>query len=347
MIPLCFSRGLAQTHPASSVRETISQSLTGPQLDDSLTELRATFSRIGAIGVPEFGISSPGYTLAIPSAFGSSLGTIYLTGGCVSPQQFQDGSQGGVGLGVGLGEASQLLGLELNYALSDLEQGFTSLSFKLHRYIVQTERVIAALAIGWEDAATTGTVTPDSSAYGVATAIIKISPDIRNALSRLSLNIGVGGGRFRNEMDIFEGDSSPGFFGGAALRLNRSSSVIAEWTGQDLAAGISWAPFKDQLDETVCGGLGDLVRQDVERFQALTEARTQATTAAEQSRLDREIFEQALRLPESITQDLGDRQLQLGQSEECDTLIEAVTQLMEQVADYVAALERSRSQISW
>ncbi len=101
------------------------------------------------------------------------------------------------------------------------------------------------------------------------------------------------------------------------------------------------------FDETVCGGLGDLVREDVERFQDLTEARTRATTAAEQSRLDREIFEQALRLPESITQDLGERQLQLGQSEECDTLIEAVTQLMEQVADYVAVLERSKTQISW
>jgi hypothetical protein len=41
------------------------------------------------------------------------------------------------------------------------------------------------------------------------------------------------------DADTFNG------FGSAAFRIARPVSVIVEWTGQDLAAGVSIAPFRN------------------------------------------------------------------------------------------------------
>ncbi len=101
------------------------------------------------------------------------------------------------------------------------------------------------------------------------------------------------------------------------------------------------------FNSLVCGGVSDLVQEDLQRFQELTFARAQATSPREQQRLDREIFEQALKLPDLITEDFGSRNIVAGESEDCDSLVDALTRLMEQVADYVAAVNRSRTEVPW
>ncbi len=224
---------------------TLAQSLSGVELDDSLADLKATFTQIEAVSVPDFATSSPGYTIAVPSAYGSGFGTVYVTAGSVASQRFQDDGQAGVGFGFGLGNPLTTAGLDVNYAITDIDEGTTSLSLKLHRTLADTEQATAAIALGWEDLASTGTPSRDSSVYGVITAIFKLRPDITLNFSRLAFTVGVGGGRFRSEDAVLEGEDTIGIFASSAIRVSQSFSVITEWTGQDLAAGVSWAPVPD------------------------------------------------------------------------------------------------------
>lgn len=221
------------------------QGPTGPQLDESLTELRATFSEIETFEVGDFAISSPAYAIAIPTGYGVGFGTIYFVAGGVFEQRFEDNGQGGIGAGFGLGDPNELIGLEVNYAIADLDEGLGGFSFKAHRTLFSNSQVGWSLSGGWEDAISTGDPIRDSSAYGATSVIFKTKPDISQAFSRLAFTVGVGGGRFRTEDDILSGEDTVGVFGSGAVRVTRSVSVIGEWTGQDLAAGVSIAPFRD------------------------------------------------------------------------------------------------------
>jgi hypothetical protein len=100
-------------------------------------------------------------------------------------------------------------------------------------------------AVGWEDLITTGDTLRNSSVYGSTSVVFKLRPDIDETFSRLSLTLGVGGGRFRTQEDSDAGEDTVGVFGSAAIRVSQAVSVIGEWTGQDLAAGVSVAPFRD------------------------------------------------------------------------------------------------------
>lgn len=226
-------------------RVLTAQALTGPQLDDSLTELRATFSEIETFEVSDFPISSPAYAIAIPTGYGVGFGTIYFVSGGVFEQRFEDNGQGGIGAGFGLGDPGTLVGLEVNYAIADLDEGIGGFSFKVHRTLVSNSQLGWSLAGGWEDFISTGDPVRDSSAYGATSVIFKIQPDIDQTFSRLALTVGVGGGRFRTEDDILDGRDTVGVFGSGAVRVTRAISVIGEWTGQDLAAGVSIAPFPE------------------------------------------------------------------------------------------------------
>jgi len=54
---------------------------------------------------------------------------------------------------------------------------------------------------------------------------------------------GAGSGRFRSVDQIVNGEFGVGVFGSAALQVYPWANIITEWTGQDLAAGVSIVPF--------------------------------------------------------------------------------------------------------
>ena len=55
----------------------------------------------------------------------------------------------------------------------------------------------------------------------------------------------MGNGRFRSEDDILNDDDTLGVFGSVAFRVARPVSAIVEWTGQDLAMGLSIVPIRN------------------------------------------------------------------------------------------------------
>lgn len=265
-LPLCGLPSYAQEPSAANY--LLSQNSPGLQLDESLSDLKAASAALQEFEPPkDLGISAPAYTISNPSGYGLTFGSVSLAAGFSTEPSEQEEGQAGLGFGLGLGDPNKWVGLDLTYTFGNLlDEGNGGLSAKIHRNLVSTEQVNLALAVGWEDFATTGDSPRVSSVYGVATAIFKLQPDIRTSFSRLSLTLGVGGGRFRTEGDIRDGEDSANIFASGSLRIARSVSVITEWTGQELSAGISWAPFK-QYNFYITPSLRNLTADDSENVR--------------------------------------------------------------------------------
>jgi hypothetical protein len=80
--------------------------------------------------------------------------------------------------------------------------------------------------------------------YGSITQIIRTNDDLDDPFSRIALTAGIGNGRFRSEEAVTDDEDTVGVFGSIAVRVARPVSAIVEWTGQDLAVGLSITPIR-------------------------------------------------------------------------------------------------------
>jgi hypothetical protein len=213
------------------------------------------------IKCPCFGSLSPGMTIFNPSAFGADNNTVFLSGSYQSRTRFTNTSDGELGLGIGLGDASSFLGAELSYTINSFgrSQGFGSGAFnaKVHKKLSDD----FSLALGWNQFAQVrfgnGTAGanlpfdyPKNSYYAAATKVFATTDNIDSFLSRIALTAGVGGGTFLSEGELQNAiiagrdPSGLGVFGSAGFRIAKPLSAVVEWTGQDLAAGLSFVPFE-------------------------------------------------------------------------------------------------------
>ncbi len=214
------------------------------------------------IKCPCFGSLSPGMTIFNPSAFGADNNTVFLSGSYQNRTRFTNTSDGELGLGIGLGDASSFLGAELSYTINSFgrSQGFGSGGFnaKIHKKLSDD----FSLALGWNQFAQVkfgngstpaGTIPfdyPKNSYYAAATKVFATTDNVDSFLSRIALTAGVGGGTFLREEELQNAliagrdPSGLGVFGSAGFRLAKPLSAVVEWTGQDLAAGLSYVPFE-------------------------------------------------------------------------------------------------------
>lgn len=247
----CLSNSpvLAQSWSIPSPEVRIAQGLSAPSLDDSLNDFRATFTQITtpaqAIIDAEIGTSSPAYAIVNPTGYGSSFGTIFFAAGGVFEGRNQQDGNAGLGVGVGLGDATNLLGVDISYTISNLEEELGGANVKLHRALYSDSQIGVSVAVGFEDLLTTGDIERDPTTFASTSIIFRTRPNINDLFSRLAVTLGVGNGRFRRERDILQDKDTVSFFGSGAVRVTPSLSVISEWTGQDVAAGLSVAPFSD------------------------------------------------------------------------------------------------------
>ena len=195
--------------------------------------------------------TSPQFAIFNPVGFGADRNLFFLSGSYQSRTRFGNTSDGELGFGVGLGNAIDSVGVELAYSINSFgsSSGFGSGAFsaKVHKRIAED----TAVAIGWNQFAQVqfgsgATDYPRNSYYLAATKIFRTTDDINAPFSRVAATAGVGGGVFLP----FDGSISPstarsglGVFGSLGIRVARPVSAVVEWTGQDLAAGVSIAPF--------------------------------------------------------------------------------------------------------
>ena len=187
-------------------------------------------------------VVAPSASISTPIGFGANFKQIFGGFGFQSRTRFTNQADGGLALGVGLGEPQKIVGLDVTLAILSLfgdNAGRGSFSFKIHRSLPEG----FAVALGFENAIRWGGTDAGSSIYGVVSKFFQFTETTKEPFSQLTLSLGVGGGRFRSEGAIEDGVNSLGVFASAGLRIVEPVSAIVEWSGQDLNAGISLIPF--------------------------------------------------------------------------------------------------------
>ncbi|MBW4495546.1 MAG: S-layer homology domain-containing protein [Oscillatoria princeps RMCB-10] len=190
-------------------------------------------------------VATPGSSSGSPTAFGASWGRGFLGAGFQERTRYTDDADGSISLGIGLGDAQKVVGVEVTAGVYSLfgddsfERG--GISFKAHRVLPQN----FAVAVGVENAIIWGDTDAGSSVYGVVSKIFPLRENPREPFSQLTASVGIGGGRFRSEDDINNDEDSIGVFGSVGLRVAEPVSLIADWTGQDLTIGASIVPFRN------------------------------------------------------------------------------------------------------
>lgn len=256
-----------QLQPAKADNNNLlsQSSQTTTDLDRQLGELNSQKFPVAAPGSSGFGLS-PALSINNPVGFGADGGVGFLSGSYQSRTRGGSTSDGELGVGLGLFDATDAVGLELSYTINSFgtSQGFGSGGFnaKLHKRFGDS-----ALAVGWNRFANvtfgnTNNVTdyPRNSYYAVATQVIRTTEEIDSFLSRISLSAGVGGGQFLSSTTTSTNLNAGGVnvFGSAAFRLAKPISAIVEWTGQDLAAGLSLTPFGDGFPLVITPAFRDI-----------------------------------------------------------------------------------------
>jgi len=192
-----------------------------------------------AVGSTNAPAGAPGATLGSPIGFGASWGDVGIgVGGQTLDDSAQDDVDGSAALVVGFGDARSAVGLEAVVDIISMRDDFGddgAFALKLHTTLPKN----MAFAVGLENIGRWGSAeNGKSSVYAVGTKLFALNPSGTYALP-LAVNLGIGDGRF-NEVN----DTGASVFGGLALYVHPQFSIITDWTGNSLNAGISAVPFR-------------------------------------------------------------------------------------------------------
>lgn len=186
--------------------------------------------------------SSPSITIINPSAYGASWGSFGIGLGFQERARFTDEADGVIGLGFGLGNPRKNVGAQIGISLVDVSSPFRdgAINVKLHRRLPKD----FSIALGVQGVTTWGNTDGGSSVYGVTTKRFKLKKDRTKPLSEMYATLGLGGGQFRSESDIDDGNETVGVFGSVAVKIIEPIGFVTEWTGQDLTIGVPIVLFR-------------------------------------------------------------------------------------------------------
>lgn len=197
--------------------------------------------------------SAPSMSVYIPVGYGADNNTAFIATDYQSRLRFTNSNDAQMVFGVGLGDAKKSVGVVLSYTLASISDNNNS-GFGIGGFNVKVHRQFKdgwAAAVGMNGVVNVGrysnTLVNDfeNSLYGVVTKVIRTKDDINKPFSRVAVTAGVGNGQFRTENSIYNNKDNFNVFGNVAVRVHPQASLIAEWTGQDLAVGASITPFKN------------------------------------------------------------------------------------------------------
>lgn len=207
----------------------------------------------------------PAASLGSPTAFGASRGAVFAGAGYQQRTRYGNLGDGAISAGFGIG-AARIVALEVTVtSFSTLRQGFGkngSASFKVHRLI--NSRL--GVAAGYENAVPWGGTDGGSSLYVVASRLIPLAGDEGKPFGGVGVSLGVGNARFRSERAVRAGEEGVNVFGSASVRILQPVTLMADWTGQDLNAGLAFQlpnniPFSFSLGfADITGRAGDGAR---------------------------------------------------------------------------------------
>ncbi len=230
------------------VATTVARSAGAQQ---SAEDLRAKFR----LPVPEVGLATetgrfprgaPGTSSGSPIAFGANWNDAFIGGGLQAPVRYSANgdADGSVSMGFGLGNASDIAGVEVAInALSTVRSGVgnrVGLGFKAHKILANNWGV----ALGMQGVQLNSNADDRNSIYGVVTKAFSLEGTALSQFQGFTWSGGIGTEAFQTAGNLNSGKHGVGIFTSAALRVNDASSVILDWAGQDLNLGVSFVPFK-------------------------------------------------------------------------------------------------------
>jgi len=205
-------------------------------------------------------VALPAASVSTPTAYGAERGQGFVGFAYQARTRFTDIDDGAAVLAAGIGDRQRAVALELaltSYSTlrggGPLETG--GLSFKLHRALNDAWGV----AVGMENAASWGGSDAGHSPFAVVTRAFRLRSDPSEPFSAATASLGVGAGRFRSEQDVVDERETVNVFGSLGLQVLEPVSVAADWTGQDLFAGVSVTPSR-RVPIVLNAGFADLTR---------------------------------------------------------------------------------------
>lgn len=198
--------------------------------------------------------TSPGIVAGSPVGFGAGWGEAFVAlGAQTTPDNSPDDIDGAMSIGFGLGDAYEYVALETTASIVSLtsdngnndSDSFGSdgaLNFKLHTVLPGS----LGIAVGVENVARWGEVADGpaakSSAYLTATRFFSVG----QSGMPLAVTAGVGDNRFVDPLvgSAGVGEDGVGLFGAVSIAPHPQVSLIADWSGRDLNAGVSVVPFR-------------------------------------------------------------------------------------------------------
>jgi hypothetical protein len=210
-------------------------------------------------------VVSPSSGFLTPSAYGADNRDAYIgvAGRTAGNNSDLDGS---ASFGIGFGDATENIGVEINAAIISLLDDFAedgSIGLKLHRYFPDAGKV--AVALGWSNPIAWGAAEDSADTfYGVVTRRFELNGE---RPMPLTASLGIGTGSFRSQSAIDDNENTPNLFGSVSARIKPHMSLISSWTGRSLGVAASLAPSSLPLVITV--GLSDITDRTSEgtRFQ--------------------------------------------------------------------------------
>lgn len=200
--------------------------------------------------------TGPAGSLTVPTAIGVQWREAFVGVGYQARTRYtRDDDAGGV-IGVGFGRA-RTLALEAALTTYSTFRGAPfetgGLSAKLHRDVGRE----VSVAAGVENAVSWGGADAQRSVYVAASRLVRLAADPRAPFSTAVVTLGAGNGRFRREADDLAGRERVNAFAAVGVRVAEPLSVVADWTGQDLNAGISATPVP-RVPLVVTAGAADI-----------------------------------------------------------------------------------------
>ena len=226
----------------------------------ALSASNAQAETITAAASSQAATSFAGASFGSPIAFGADWGSagVGLFGQTQRKSVTGKRADGSAGIVFGLGDADRYVGLETQVSAANLVS-YTgnrfgdggAIGFKLHTNLGYE----SAFAVGVVGAGRWGSEkdTNRASVYAVATKAFKVG---NNSPHALVISLGIGDQDFREiDADTGFGKSGAGVFGSMAYYITPQISVIADYSGRYLNAGLSVSPFKSLPFTATLGAL--------------------------------------------------------------------------------------------
>jgi hypothetical protein len=186
-------------------------------------------------------IYSPSLTFTF-SAFGANWGDLFIGGSAATAGNDRPRIDSYLGLGFGLGDASNLIGSTISFNMQSIRNfGATNgINVDFHRIVFNDAQTQVAMAIG-----VTNLIKVYSGGFsdrleegywGAITSYIFLRPDDPVNTLPLALTVGGASGQYNSQADV-------GIFGGVGIQLAPQLGIGAAWSGVSLDLGISYVPI--------------------------------------------------------------------------------------------------------